>query len=70
LGEFWFEEEKNSVKRVWVFEAQISFKPSKNNIYFRILNLKKIAKIRGSKVFPKIKNGQKKCPIFKNGNIL
>jgi hypothetical protein len=26
--------------------------------------------IRRAKVFPKSKNGQKKCPIFKNGNTL
>jgi len=25
---------------------------------------------KGSKVIPKSKNGQKKCPIFKNGNTL
>jgi hypothetical protein len=26
--------------------------------------------LRGSKVSPKFKNGQKKCPIFENGQIL
>jgi hypothetical protein len=34
------------------------------------VNLKKMAKNKGAKVFPKSKNGQKKCPIFKNGNTL
>jgi hypothetical protein len=29
-----------------------------------------MAKNKGAKVFPKSKNGQKKCPIFKNGNTL
>jgi hypothetical protein len=29
-----------------------------------------MAEIKGAKVFPKIKKGQKKCPIFKNGNTL
>jgi len=37
-------------------------KNKKNNIYFQKLNLKKKAEKRGSKVFPKFKNGQKKCP--------
>jgi len=41
-----------------------------NNIYFQKVNLKKMAKNKGAKVFPKIKNGQKKCPIFQNGNTL
>jgi len=45
-------------------------KNKKNNIYFQKVNLKKKAEKRGSKVFPKIKNGQKKCPIFKNAQIL
>jgi len=39
-------------------------------IYFQKVNLKKLAKIKDPKVFPKIKNGQKKCPIFKNRNTL
>jgi hypothetical protein len=34
------------------------------------VNLKKISEIQRAKVFPKIKNGQKKCPIFRNGNTL
>jgi len=29
-----------------------------------------MAKKRGAKVFPKSKNGQKKCPIFRRGRIL
>jgi hypothetical protein len=29
-----------------------------------------MAEIKGAKVFPKSKNGQKKCPIFQNGNTL
>jgi len=29
-----------------------------------------IDKNKGAKVFPKIKNGQKKCPIFKSADIL
>jgi len=43
---------------------------AKNNILFQKVNLKKISEIRRAKVFPKIKNGQKKCPIFRNGNTL
>jgi len=39
-------------------------------LIFPKVNLKKHGRFRGSKVFPKIKNGQKKCPIFKNQNIL
>jgi hypothetical protein len=34
------------------------------------MNLKKMFEIRRAKVFPKSKKGQKKCPIFKNGNTL
>jgi hypothetical protein len=33
-------------------------------------NLVEISNKKGAKVFPKSKNGQKKCPIFKNGNTL
>jgi hypothetical protein len=29
-----------------------------------------IDKNKGAKVFPKFKNGQKKCPIFKSADIL
>ena len=34
------------------------------------MGLKKISRIRGSKVFADFKNGQKKCPIFEFGGIL
>jgi hypothetical protein len=39
------------------------------SIYFKE-GLKKMAKKRGAKVFPKSKNGQKKCPIFRRVRIL
>jgi hypothetical protein len=39
-------------------------------LIFPKVNLKKMVENRRAKVFPKIKNGQKKCPIFRNGNTL
>jgi hypothetical protein len=70
LVDIWFEEGKTQHLCVLVFATQNVFKSFKNNIYFRKVNLKKMAENQRAKVFPKSKNGQKKCPIFKNGNTL